>query len=847
LNLGHHHDAATIENTMKKSETQTVSEPAFQALNPAEQWFHRRGWDPFAFQRDAWQAYLEGRSGLIHAPTGIGKTYAAWFGSVLEWMQAHPQEDKGADGSTPPLRVLWITPLRALATDIQAALQGVIDDLALPWTVACRTGDTAASVKRRQKKQLPTTLITTPESLHLLLSYPGVRERSRRLRLVVVDEWHELMGSKRGVQVELALASLRAWHADLRVWGLSATIGNTDTALEVLLGDRSKRGIAIRGTAPKTVEVAAIIPAAIERFPWAGHLGLSLLPQVIDTIASAASTLVFTNTRAQTEIWFQALLEARPDWQGRLAMHHGSLDRKERETVEKALQNGQLLGVVCTSSLDLGVDFTPVDQVIQIGSPKGIARLIQRAGRSGHRPGEVSRVVCVPTNALELIEVAAARRSIGRNRIEPRQPIARPLDVLAQYLVTAALGDGFRPGAMFRNVKRTYAFRDLSRPEFDWVLDFVSTGGASLSAYPEYKKIVMQGGICTAGDKTIAARHRMNIGTITSDTAVLVKFVNGRRLGLVEEQFVARLKRGDAFVFAGRLLEYVRMKDMTLWVRRSRSRRGPIPQWIGGRMPLSTELGQAVRAVLARAGRGKVDEPEMTALAPILAVQARWSIIPGQKELLIESCKSREGHHLFLFPFEGRLVNEGLGALLAYRLSRLSPRTLTIAANDYGLELLSDQEIPLTPFKNRRLFYTDTLLEDIFASVNAAEMGRRQFREIARVAGLVFQGYPGRRKSGAQIQASSSLLYNVFQRYEPDNRLLAQASREVLARQLDYRRLQRCLERISRTTIRCIATGQFTPLAFPIMVNRLRARVSSEKLADRVRRMQVRLEKKAST
>lgn len=356
----------------------------------------------------------------------------------------------------------------------------------------------------------------------------------------------------------------------------------------------------------------------------------------------------------------------------------------------------------------------------------------------------------------------------------------------------------------------------------------------------------MQDGICTTTDKTIAARHRMNIGTITSDTAVLVKFLNGRRLGSVEERFVARLKRGEAFVFAGRLLEYVRMKDMTLWVSRSRSRRGPIPQWMGGRMPLSSELGLAVRAALARAAQGKVDIPEMSALAPILAVQARWSIIPGRKELLIESCKSREGHHLFLFPFEGHLVNEGLGALLAFRLARLSPRTLTIAANDYGLELLSDQEIPLAPFKTRSLFRANNLLEDILASVNAAEMGRRQFREIARVAGLVFQGYPGRRKSGAQIQASSSLLYNVFQRYEPDNRLVAQASQEVLARQLDYHRLHRCLERMSHATIRCIETGQFTPLAFPIMVNRLRARVSSEKLADRVRRMQLRLEKKAS-
>jgi len=835
-----------MPNTMKKPIAMTLDKADSRASRMVDRWFRSQGWSPFNFQREAWEAYLRGDSGLIHAPTGIGKTYAAWFGSIFEWMADASRKKTAPDEAPPPLRVLWITPLRALATDIHLALQKVIDDLALPWTVACRTGDTAAAVKRHQRKKLPTALIITPESLHLLLSYPGARERFHSLRLVVVDEWHELMGTKRGVQVELALASLRSWQPAMRTWGLSATIVNTDTALRVLLGDGTKRGVAIRGTDTKMVEVAAIIPAAIERFPWAGHLGMSLLPQVVDTIASAASTLVFTNTRAQTEIWFQAISDARPDWQGRLAMHHGSLDRREREKVEQGLQNGRLRAVVCTSSLDLGVDFSPVEQVVQIGSPKGVARLIQRAGRSGHRPGAVSRVVCVPTNALELVEIAAARQAVNSGCIEPRVPVSLPLDVLAQYLVTMALGDGFRPEEMFRQVKGTLAFHDLARPEFDWLLNFVSSGGASLAAYPQYQKIVERDGRYIAADKTIAARHRMNIGTITSDAAIVVKFVNGRRLGTVEERFIARLKRGDVFTFAGRRLEYVRMKDMTLWVRRSRSPKGPIPQWLGGRMPLSTELGAAVRMALDRAARGGNDTPEMVAVAPILDLQARWSIIPGHNELLIESCHSREGHHLFLFPFEGHLVNEGLGALLAFRLARRSPRTLTIAVNDYGLELLSNRKMPLDPFKDKGLFSSETLLEDILASVNAAEMGRRQFREIARVAGLVFQGYPGRRKSGAQVQASSSLLYNMFQRYEPDNLLVAQATREILARQLEYHRLQESLARMSRASIRLVETDQFTPLAFPIMVNRLRTQVSSEKLADRVRRMQLRLEKKAS-
>ena len=822
------------------------NDPATQALNRVHQWFQSQGWEPFDFQRDAWQAFLEGQSGLIHAPTGIGKTYAAWFGSVLDWLGVNPGGSH-SDTPHPLLRVLWITPLRALAADIRTALQRVVEDLDLPWVVQCRTGDTRTSVKNRQKKHLPTILITTPESLHLLLSYPGAAERFDHLQAVVVDEWHEMLGSKRGVQVELALARLRSWKADLRTWGLSATLGNTVTALKVLLGDDAGRGRLIKGLTPKSVVVESIQPREIERFPWAGHLGLTLLPRVIERMNAARSTLLFTNTRSQTEIWYQALLEARPDWQAELAMHHGSLDHGEREAVEQSLRSGRLRGVVCTSSLDLGVDFTPVDLVIQVGSPKGIARLMQRAGRSGHRPGQPSRVLCMPTNALELIEVAAARNAVGQNHIESRDPITLPLDVLAQYLVTVALGDGFRPAALYREVKATHAYRDLSRTEFDWVLDFVTTGGSSLSAYSEYKKIAPRKGRYTVTDKTIAARHRMNIGTISSDAAIQVKFINGRRLGSVEERFVTRLKRGDVFVFAGRLLEYVRMKDMTLFVRRRRSGKGTVPQWMGGRMPLSSELGAAVREMLDHVAQGKADTPELETLAPILELQARWSMIPGQDDLLLESCHSREGHHLFLFPFEGHRVNEGLGALLAYRLSRMTPLTLSIAVNDYGLELLSDRDVPLQPFEDRSLFGTDDLLDDILASVNAAEMGRRQFREIARVAGLVFQGYPGRRKSGPQIQASSSLLYNVFRRYEPDNRLIAQSSREVLARQLEFQRLHRSLTRMARAEIRRIDTKQFTPLAFPIMVNRLRARVSSEKLAERVRRLQLRLERKAAT
>ena len=829
-----------------RSGEQPINDQDEPVLNAVLNWFNGRAWVPFDFQRSCWNAYLGGKSGLIYAPTGIGKTYAAWFGALMEWMSEvgrHSKQPHHRDA--PSIRALWVTPLRALATDIQATLLAAVQDLGLPWSVECRTGDTAAAVKNRQKKRFPTTLVTTPESLTLLLSYPGTRQKFNDLRLIVADEWHELMGSKRGVLMELALARLRSQNRGMRIWGLSATLGNTTKAMKVLLGDAAEHGCLIRGLQPKSIAVESIVPPIMERFPWSGHIGLRLLPQVLERIASAESALIFTNTRSQAEIWFQAIMAASPDWKDQIALHHGSLDRSERRTVEDGLKSGRLKAVVCTSSLDLGVDLSPVDLVLQIGSPKGIARLMQRAGRSGHRPLKTSRVVCVPTHALELMEVAAARRFVKTGNIEPRDPVILPLDVLAQHLVTMAQGDGFHAESMYQELRTTNAFETLSRKQFNWVLDFVSTGGASLGAYPDFKKIVLKNGRYTVANQKIATRHRMNIGTITADASMRVKFLNGRRLGSVEERFVSRLKPGDVFVFAGRRLKLVRIKDMTVWVRKSRSVQGPIPQWMGGKMPLSTELAAALRDQLDFASCGQFDGPEMDALRPIMDLQGRWSKIPGRKDLLIEKCTTRDGRHLFIFPFEGHLVNEGLGALMALRLSRLTPLTLSVAVNDYGLELLSDRNIPLEPFEDLSIFSTGQLYEDIFQSINAAEMGRRQFREIARVAGLVFQGYPGRPKSSSQIQASSSLLYNVFQRYEPDNLLLQQSTREVLERQLEFKRLSQSLKRMAGAHLHLIECDQITPLAFPIMVNRLRTRLSSEKLAERIKRMHLKLEKKA--
>lgn len=808
-----------------------------------EGWFAERGWASFPFQREMWSAYLAGESGLLHAATGTGKTLAAWGGPLLEWLAEHP-EGTGQRLAAPPLRVLWITPLRALAADTEAALRAPLEGLGIPWTLERRTSDTGSAARARQRRRLPTALVTTPESLSLLLARSDAPELFRELRCVVVDEWHELLGSKRGVQTELALARLRGWRPGVRTWGVSATLGNLDEARAALLGAAAP-GRTVRGLLPKELLVDTLIPPTIERFPWAGHLGTRMLPQVVAAIEEGETAILFTNTRSQTEIWYGALLEARPDWAGRIALHHGSLDRKTRDWVEDGLRAGRLRCVVATSTLDLGVDFAPVDRVLQLGSPKGVARLLQRAGRSGHAPGRPSRVTCIPTHAWELVDAAAARDGVEAGAVERRRPLDRPLDVLAQHLVTVALGGGFRAPELLAEVRGTYAYRDLSDAEWRWTLDFVTRGGEALRAYPEYAKVVEQDGVYTVEDSAVARRHRMAIGTIVSDAQIRVQYLKGARIGTVEEGFLARLKPGDRFVLAGRPLEFVRVRDMVAWVRRAPSTRGAIPRWMGARMPLSTELARAVRARLQEAREGTFRGPEMEAVRPLLELQGRWSRIPAADELLVERLRTREGNHLFVFPFEGRLVHEGLAALFALRMSRLRPLSFTLAANDYGVELLSSEPAPLEDALAAGLFASAGLADDALASLNAAEMARRQFREIARVAGLVFPGYPHAGKTARQLQASSGLFFDVLRRYDPGNLLLAQADREVLERQLERSRLARTLERLERSTLRITEPPRPTPLAFPLLVDRARQTVSSESLADRVRRMTLPLERAA--
>ncbi|MCM5681305.1 ligase-associated DNA damage response DEXH box helicase [Schlegelella sp. S2-27] len=799
-------------------------------LTPADAWFATRGWQAFGFQHEVWQAMLAGRSGLLHATTGSGKTYAVWLGALLRGQKLNAPSRGSA-----PLQVLWITPMRALAADSTRALQAPLPELAPHWTVGLRTGDTPSAERARQDRRWPTALVTTPESLSLMLTRDRAREELAQVHTVIVDEWHELLGNKRGVQVQLALARLRRFNPQLIAWGLSATLGNLMQAMDVLLG--GAHGALVQGRIDKSLLIDTLIPRDPGRFSWAGHLGQQMQQPVIDEIDRSATTLVFTNTRSQAELWYQMLLAARPDWAGVVALHHGSLDKDVREWVELGLKEGRLKAVVATSSLDLGVDFLPVERVLQIGSAKGVARLLQRAGRSGHAPGRPSRVTLVPTHTMELVEAVAARRAAQATRVEKRESPDKPLDVLVQHLVTIALGGGFTSDELYDEVRSAYAYRDLTPAEWRWALNFVERGGESLHAYPEYHRVQLVDGVYRVPDRGIARRHKLQVGTIVGDATMQVKYMSGGKIGTIEESFIARLKKGDCFLFGGRLLEFVRVQDLVAYVRKAERKRGAVPRWNGGKMPLSNEMADMMLEVLRGVEQGDFFEPELQAAEPMLVTQQRLSHLPTPQTLLIERHVSREGHHLYLYPFAGRYVHMGLASLLAWRLAKDRPNTFSLSFNDYGLELLSALPVDVSSVLDGSAFSTEHLLEDVLASLNSSELSQRRFREIARVAGLVFTGYPGAPKSMKQLQASSSLFYEVFRKYDAGNLLLAQAEREVLSQELDIRRLRATLKAMGAKRIDEVVLKHPSPMSLPLMVERFREQLTTEKLADRLDRI----------
>lgn len=804
---------------------------------------------PFKFQTDAWQYYAEGYCGLVNAPTGFGKTFSIFLAVVIDELNA-----KQTKRHTTGLKLIWITPLRSLAKDLARAMREVCNELELDWHVGVRNGDTPQNEKLKQKKQMPEVLIITPESIHLLLAQKSTFNYFDQLQCIVADEWHELIGSKRGVMTELAISRIKGLLTEqhperlLRIWGISATIGNLDQATEVLVPYDDVLKTIVKADIETKIEIRSILPDHVDMLPWAGHLGHKLAHKLLPIIHKSKTTLIFTNTRGQAELWYQTLLAQDENLAGLLAIHHGSIDYELRNWIEDAIHTGILKAVVCTSSLDLGVDFKPVDTVVQIGSPKGVARFLQRAGRSGHSPYETSKIYFLPTHALELVEAAAIKEAAKTQDIESREPVVMAFDTLVQYLVTLAVGDGFDDEKIFFEIKKTHAFKELLPQEWSWIMQFITTGGETLTAYNEFSKVSKaKDGLWKVQSRQIAMRHRLHIGTIVSDAMLKVKYLSGGYIGMIEESFISRMKPGSSFTLAGRVLEFVMVKEMMVLVRKSKLKQAISPSWMGGRMSLTANLGSILRKKYNETLDKTHDDEELDFIFPLFERQAKVSHVPKNDEFLIELIDTRDGYHFFAYPFEGRQVHEIMAALIAYRLGKIRPITFSIAMNDYGFELLSEQPIPLDEENIKLLFTPLNLTNDIIASINATEMARRKFRDIACISGLVFQGYPGKYVANKHLQSSAALFFNVFSDYDKHNLLLRQAYDEAFYQQIEEPRLAAALNRIQASKFVVVKAKSYTPLCFPIKVDSLRDNMSSEELSQRIERMTAEADRKAKT
>ena len=805
-------------------------------MKNVEQWFKSQKWNAQSFQKQCWKAYAAGKNGMLHAPTGSGKTYALWGGIVAEMTQME-KPPKG-------LNALWITPLRALGVEIQKSTQKMLADFNPELQVGLRTADTPQSQRAKLLKTPPFGLVSTPESVHVLLANKNHQRYFSQLKVVVVDEWHELLGSKRGVQVELALAYLRSLLPNLKVWGISATLGNKELAREILLGPTVNFAV-IEAKIQKKIRVHSLLPKTMERFPWRGHLGIHLLPQVLKIIQKNKSTLIFTNTRAQCEIWFHRILEASPELAGSIAMHHGSIDKKIRLWVEEALRNETLKVVVCTSSLDLGVDFSPVENCIQIGSPKGVGRFIQRAGRSGHQPKAQSSIYFLPTHAMELIESVALQKGIKNQKIEDRIPYLNSYDVLIQFLMTLAVGAGFDPVKIYPVVTSSFCFQALDQERWQWILNFLIRGSQSLQHYDEYKKLISsEEGLLKAANKGIALRHRLSMGTIVSGNDLKIRYQKGGYLGSIEEWFIAKLKPGDTFAFSGKNLELLRIQKMEVIVKKSKVKQAKIPAWMGGRMSFSAHLSDLLKEALFE-DQNKTTR-EFQSLLPVFDQQKKESVVPQPHELLIERFETKEGFHTVFYPFEGYALHEAMASLLAYRISLLSPISFSMSYNDYGFELLSDQAFSQEAFMDNNLFSSEHLFEDLVQSINISEMARRRFRDIAVISGLVFQGFPNKPIKSKHLQSGSQLFFEVFKDYEPDNLLYQQAIEETFDHGMERGRMQLVFEALEQKTIVWKNCSQPTPFSFPLITDRMRSKLSSESVEDRIKKMYLQLEKAAT-
>ena len=809
-------------------------------MSKIKSFFYKNDWDPLPYQIESWEAYLNGKNGIIQVPTGCGKTYAALMGPLSKLEESIENNS---------INILVITPLKALSRDIKHSINLAAKHFNEKIKVEIRNGDTTPYEKKKQILKPPNVLITTPESLSLLLSSKESNKIFSKLSSVVIDEWHELMGSKRGNQCELLLSWLRGNIKSLQVWAMSATIGNIEEAARAIVGIKGNNPEIISTNIKKEIEILSVLPEAKTTFPWSGHLGIRSYSSLLKILDKNKSTLLFTNTRNQSEKWYQCINFCIPEMEGKLAIHHGSLDKDDRKNVEDGVKNGSIKWVVCTSSLDLGVDFQPVDQIVQIGSAKNLARLIQRAGRSAHRPGGKSKIIFMPTNSLELLEISAIRRIIKSGISEEIRLPELSYDVLLQHLVSLACGNGFDPKIEKDRIKDCWSYRNIKDQDWDWCIDFLEYGGKCLKAYPRYKKLVREKSKTKnerfkyfVKDKSLIRLHKFNIGTITSDKFIHVKFSKGRSIGNLEENFASKLKPGDTFYFAGRMLQFLKIKDMTLYVKKSSKKSSLVPAWVGGQIAISDLLSDGLRSELDICNKLENENffnEELDSLGPILNKQTKISNIPTKEELLIEIYKTKEFANLFVFTLDGKFVNEGIAFLWALRFAKKQESTFSITANDFGFSLTTSHNYDFSIIKKEIKYFLENknLEEDLENAINFSELTKRRFKNIAQISGLINQNNPNKAKTSSQLQVSSSLFYDVFNKYEEDHLLIKQAHQEVKKYHLEQIRISKSLERLSDLKILLNETKTPSPFAFPLLVERLKNTLSNESIEKRVEKL----------
>jgi ATP-dependent Lhr-like helicase len=765
---------------------------------PFAGWFAGRGWRPRPHQLAMLAAARAGESVLLIAPTGGGKTLAGFLPSLVD---LH-------DNPRPGLHTLYVSPLKALATDIARNLTAPVMEMALPVSIETRTGDTPANRRARQREAPPNLLLTTPESLAVLLSSPGADAMFAGLASVVVDEAHALAGTKRGDQLALCLARLATLAPGARRVGLSATVAHPD-AIAAYIGAHR------RIEAPDGVPPAITMMLPGGRLPWSGHMGLDGAPEIMERIRAAGLTIVFVNTRAQAELIFQALWKLNAETLP-IALHHGSLEVAQRRRVEAAMAAGSLRAVVATSSLDLGIDWGGIDQVIQVGAPKGVSRLLQRVGRANHRMDEASRAILVPANRFEVLECEAAMLGVGARELDGDPPRPGGLDVLAQHLLLMACSAPFHPDAMYAEIAASQPYTGVSRGDFDDVLRFVEDGGYALAAYDRWRKLFRDSeGRVHVRSERVARQARMNIGTIVEAPMIKVRLAGKRGfgpvLGEVEEYFVNLLTPGDTFMFAGRLLRFLRLREMAIEVAEGGSGDPMVPAYEGARMPLTTNLADRVRTLLQRPADWHLfPEP----VQEWLRLQKRSSRLPGRSDLLIETFPRGDRWYLVAYCFEGRNAHQTLGMLVTRRMERFGMAPLGFVATDYVLGIWSANQ----PTDVANLFEQDILGDDVEAWMADSSMLRRTFRNVAVIAGLIERHHPGAEKNRRQVTVNSDLIYDVLRRHQPDHILLRATRADAAGGLTDLGRIAAMLARI-KGRITHMALSRVSPLAVPVLLD----------------------------